>query len=332
MSPKYSVVVPIYNEAAGLCELYRRLRCVIDQLDGSVEIIFVNDGSQDGSLSLIKDLRRIDSRVCYVDFSRNFGHQVAVTAGLNFARGEAVITMDADLQDPPELILELTHKWQQGYSIVYARRIRRAREGWFKRGTAYLFYRVLKTMADVEIPTDVGDFCLMDEKVVKVLNSMPERNRYLRGLRAWTGFRQTSVPFERDPRFAGTVKYTFQKSLKLAIDGLSSFSRVPLRIATYIGLLSALVSLAMMILVVYWRLFYPNSSLTGYAFIITAVFFLGAVQLFSIGILGEYIGRIYEEVKKRPLYNLNEIVGFERHVDKSFFETPSHIHGLEIDR
>ncbi|NMF85919.1 glycosyltransferase family 2 protein [Nodosilinea sp. P-1105] len=332
MTPKYSVVVPIYNEAAGLTELYRRVRCIIDQMDGSAEIIFVNDGSEDESLSLIKELRQIDFRVCYIDFSRNFGHQVAVTAGLNFARGEAVITMDADLQDPPELILELTHKWQQGYDIVYAKRIRRAKEGFFKRGTAYLFYRFLKRMADVEIPTDVGDFCLMDEKVVKVLNSMPERNRYLRGLRAWTGFRQTSVPFKRDPRFAGTVKYTFQKSLKLAIDGLASFSRIPLRVATYIGLLSALVSLLMVILVIYWRLFHPNSSLTGYTIIIAVLFFLGAVQLFSIGILGEYIGRIYEEVKKRPLYTLNEIVGFESYTDKNFVKKPNHIHEIEINK
>ncbi|MGI0487446.1 glycosyltransferase family 2 protein [Pantanalinema rosaneae CENA516] len=305
----YSIVIPVYNEADSLRELYRRLSPVMDQLAGSVELILVNDGSRDRSLALIRSLREQDERVCYLSLARNFGHQVAVTAGLNFARGQAVVVLDADLQDPPELIPTLIEQWQQGYDVVYAQRSQRHREHWFKRSTAYLFYRLLKQLADVDIPTDTGDFCLMDRRVVEVLNAMPERNRYIRGLRSWVGFRQTAVMFERDPRFAGEVKYTFGKSLSLAVNGLVSFSKVPLRISTYIGLLASVLAIVMAGLVIYWRLFYPTSPLTGYAAIAVAIFFIGAVQLFSIGILGEYIGRIYEEVKNRPLYTLSEVDG-----------------------
>ncbi|MBL1178320.1 glycosyltransferase family 2 protein [Pantanalinema sp. GBBB05] len=310
MTVTYSIVIPVYNEADSLMELYRRLCQVIDHLDGSVEVILVNDGSHDRSLAIIRDLRQHDRRICYLSLARNFGHQVAVTAGLNFAQGQAVVVMDADLQDPPELIPELIKPWQQGYDVVYAQRSQRHREHWFKRSTAYLFYRLLKQLADVEIPTDTGDFCLMDRRVVDVLNAIPERNRYIRGLRSWVGFRQTAVMFERDPRFAGAVKYTFGKSLSLAVNGLVSFSKVPLRISTYIGLFSSVLAIVMAGLVIYWRVFYPTSPLTGYAAIAVAIFFIGAVQLFSIGILGEYIGRIYEEVKNRPLYTLNELDGF----------------------
>lgn len=310
MLPKYSCIIPIYNEEATIAELYRRLRGVMDALDGVVELILIDDGSRDRSLALMRELHDRDARVCYLSLARNFGHQVAVTAGLNFARGQAVIVLDADLQDPPELIPKLIAQWQQGFDVVYAQRVQRRREGWFKRGTAYVFYRVLKHLADVEMPTDTGDFCLMDRQVVDVLNAMPERNRYIRGLRSWIGFRQTAVPFERDPRFAGEVKYTFRKSLALAINGLVSFSTVPLRLSTYLGLVSAVAALLMAFLVIYWRVFFPGSPLTGYAIIAAAIFFLGAVQLFSIGILGEYIGRIYDEVKNRPLYTLAEAAGF----------------------
>lgn len=308
---RYSIVVPIYNEEAIIPELYRRLRAVVDLLDGMAEIVFIDDGSRDRSLSLVRHLHERDPQVCYLSFARNFGHQVAVTAGLNFARGQAVIVMDADLQDPPELIPDLIHKWQQGYQVVYAQRTQRQRESWFKRFTAYWFYRILRHLADVDIPTDTGDFCLMDRRVVDLLNAMPERNRYIRGLRAWVGFRQTAIPFDRAPRYAGNVKYTFGKSLALAINSLVGFSKVPLRLSTYLGLASAVISLLMGLLVVYWRLFAPNSPLAGYTIITVVVFFLGAVQLISIGILGEYIGRIYEEIKGRPLYTLSEIGGFQ---------------------
>lgn len=312
---RYSIVVPIYNEEANIPELYRRLRSVIDRLDGAAELVLVDDGSRDRSLLLLRQLHEQDPRVCYLSFARNFGHQVAVTAGLNFARGQAVVVIDADLQDPPELIPELIQQWQQGYQVVYAQRIQRQQEHWLKRFLAHCFYRVLHRLADVEIPLDTGDFCLMDRRVVDLLNTMPERNRYIRGLRAWVGFRQTAVLFDRAPRYAGTVKYTFSKSLALAINSLVGFSKVPLRLSTYLGLGAAAISLLMGLLVVYWRLFAPNSPLAGYTIITVVVFFLGAVQLISIGILGEYIGRIYEEIKGRPLYTLSEVEGFQYQAD-----------------
>ncbi|OLP19738.1 glycosyltransferase [Leptolyngbya sp. 'hensonii'] len=312
MQFRYSLVIPIFNEEVTLKELYHRLKPVMDNLDGPVELILVNDGSHDRSLELMQELHQQDGRICYLSLARNFGHQIAVTAGLNFARGEIIVVLDGDLQDPPELIPAMVEKWRQGYQVVYAQRTQRHREGWFKRFTAYVFYRLLKQLADIDIPLDTGDFCLMDRCVVKVLNTMSERNRYIRGLRSWVGFRQTAILYERDPRFAGEVKYTFRKSWTLAINGLVSFSIVPLKISTYIGLFSALMAILMAILILYWRIVAPQSSLVGFATIFVAIFFLGAVQLVSIGILGEYIGRIYEEVKGRPLYTLSEIAGFEQ--------------------
>jgi dolichol-phosphate mannosyltransferase len=316
-SPKYSLIVPVYNEEKNILELYRRVSAVAEQLDGAIELIFINDGSRDRTLQIVRDLHQNDPRVSYLSLARNFGHQIAVTAGLNFARGAVAIVMDADLQDPPELILEMIAKWQQGFQVVYAQRAQRQKESWFKRGTAYIFYRLLKRLADVDIPTDTGDFCLMDRQVLDILNAMPERNRYIRGLRAWIGFRQTSVQFERPPRFAGKVKYTFGKSLALALNGLVSFSRVPLRLSTYVGLFAAAIAVLMAVLVLYWRLFVPQSPLSGFTIILVAIFFLGAVQLVSIGILGEYIGRIYEEVKGRPIYTLAEVGGFSSHQEKA---------------
>lgn len=309
--PCYSIVIPIYNEAENLLELQRRLAPVMAQLDGPVECILVNDGSRDRSLAIMQQIRQQDPRFCYVSLARNFGHQIAVTAGLHHVRGKVAIILDADLQDPPELIPKMLAAWRSGFAVVYGKRIQRRSESWFKRLCAYSFYRLLRRLADVDIPTDAGDFCLLDRQVVEALNAMPERVRYLRGLRSWVGFHQTAITFERDPRYAGTVKYTFRKSLKLAISGIVSFSQVPLRLSTYVGLFAACVSIVMAGLVLYWRLFIPNSPLTGFALILVAIFFLGAVQLVSIGILGEYIGRIYEEVKGRPLYTISEVAGFE---------------------
>ncbi|MEH2395607.1 MAG: glycosyltransferase family 2 protein [Nostoc sp.] len=309
MIPKYSLIVPIYNEEEIIPELYRRLSAVMNGMDGPVELILINDGSRDRSLQLLRDLHQKDPRISYLSFARNFGHQIAVTAGLNFIRGQVIVILDADLQDPPELIPDMIEKWRQGYQVVYAQRTQRLKEGWFKRFTAYFFYRLLKKLADVEIPTDTGDFCLMDRQIVDILNSMPERNRYIRGLRSWVGFQQIAIRFERNPRFAGEVKYTFSKSLALAINGLVSFSIVPLRLSTYLGLVAAVAAIFMALLVLYWRLFLPHSPLTGFTIILMAIFFLGSVQLVSVGILGEYIGRIYEEVKARPLYTLAEVGG-----------------------
>ena len=312
MRPTYSLIVPLYNEQDTLPELVRRLTAVMNTLEEPTELVLINDGSKDQSLMLLRSFHQQDNRICYINLSRNFGHQIAVTAGLNFVRGDMAIILDADLQDPPELIPELIKQWRSGFQVVYAQRTKRIEESWGKQFLAYWFYRILRKLADVEIPTDTGDFCLIDRSVIDILNSMPERTRYLRGLRSWVGFNQTAVPFNRDARFAGEAKYTLRKSFKLAMNGIVSFSQVPLRLSTYVGLFAAIVSLFMALLILYWRIFVPNSPLTGFTMILVAVFFLGAVQLVCIGILGEYIGRIYEEVKGRPLYTVSEIVGFEK--------------------
>ena len=276
--------------------------------------MLVDDGSSDRSLNMIRELREKDSRVGYISLARNFGHQIAVTAGLNFVQGQVAIVMDADLQDPPELVPEMLKLWHDGFKIVYAQRLVRKNESCFRRLSVYIFYRILRRLADVDIPIDTGDFCLMDRQVIEALNAMPERNRYVRGLRAWTGFKQTAIVYERDGRFAGESKYPFAKLVSLAIDGIVSFSRVPLRLATYLGLITAAFAIVMIGLVIYWRLTDPNSQFIGFAMITVSVFFLGAVQLICIGILGEYIGRIYEEVKRRPIYTLKEIGGLSKKI------------------
>jgi glycosyltransferase involved in cell wall biosynthesis len=309
MKAVFSFVLPVFNEEETIEETYSRLTVILHGLKAKGQIILVDDGSRDRSLEIMRDLRRRDPRVCYISLARNFGHQIAVTAGLRFAQGDAVVVLDADLQDPPELIPAMVNKWQEGYHVVYAQRTARQREGPAKRLFAYLFYRVLRLLTEVDVPADTGDFCLMDRKVVDVLNALPERGRYLRGLRAWIGFRQTAVPFSREPRFAGRVKYTFRKSFSLALTGILSFSRVPLRIATYLGLAVACCALVMVVLVIYWRLFFPAAPLIGYTIITAAIFFLAAVQLFCLGILGEYLGHVYEEVKGRPLFTFKEVAG-----------------------
>lgn len=300
-------MIPIYNEEDNIGELYQRLHQLITRLDGPAEIILVDDGSCDRTLPLLRQLHRDHPQVRYLSLARNFGHQIALTAGLQLATGQAIIVMDADLQDPPEVVPELIEKWRQGYQVVYAQRVARQRESGWKRLTAYLFYRFLKHLSDIHIPTDTGDFCLMDRQVVDLLNSMPERNRYIRGLRAWVGFRQTAITLHRPPRFAGEAKYTFRKSLTLALSSIMSFSKVPLRLATYLGLFASALAVFMMVLTLYWRFFNPSSQLIGYTMITMAIFFLGAVQLICLGILGEYVGQIYEEIKGRPLYTVKEM-------------------------
>lgn len=309
MNPVFSFVLPVFNEQETIEETYRRLARVMESVKEAGEIVLVDDGSNDRSLDIMRDLHQRDPRVRYLSLARNFGHQIAVTAGLMFARGDAVVILDADLQDPPELIPAMIEKWREGYQVVYAQRISRQRESLTKKLFAYLFYRVLRVLTQEDIPADTGDFCLMDRKVVDVLNSLPERGRYLRGLRAWIGFRQTAVPFERESRFAGKVKYTFRKSFGLAITGIVSFSRVPLRLATYLGLIVAAFALAMIAVVIYWRLFQPSAPLIGYTIITAVILFLAAVQLLCLGIMGEYLGRVYEEVKGRPIFTLKEVSG-----------------------
>jgi glycosyltransferase involved in cell wall biosynthesis len=309
MKPVFSFILPVLNEEETILETHRRLARVMDSLKGETEIVLVDDGSTDRSLEIMRDLHQRDPRVRYVSLARNFGHQIAVTAGLLFARGDAVIVLDADLQDPPELIPTMIDKWRAGYQVVYGQHIVRQREGVTKKLFAYLFYRLLRLLTNEDIPADTGDFCLMDRKVVDVLNSLPERGRYLRGLRAWVGFRHTAVPFEREARFAGKVKYTFRKSVNLAVTGIVSFSRVPLRAATYLGLIVALFALVMIGVVFYWRLFHPSAPLIGYTIITAVILFLAAVQLLCLGIIGEYLGRVYEEVKGRPIFTLKEVSG-----------------------
>jgi len=269
------------------------------------ELVLVDDGSTDGSTQAIRDLARKDRRVRPVIFARNFGHQIAITAGWDYARGEAVIIIDADLQDPPEAIPELVRKWREGFDVVYAVRAEREGEGWFKRASASLFYRVIYRITDVHIPVDTGDFRLMDRKVVDVLKTMRERHRFPRGMSAWVGFRQIGVPYKRSPRYAGVTKYPFKKMLRLALNAITSFSYFPLQVATYFGFFSAGLAILAIPVVVYLRMA-GIPQFTGQATTLIAVLFLGGIQLISLGVLGEYIGRLYDEAKGRPLYIVSE--------------------------
>jgi len=299
--PKLSLVVPVYNEEAGIEELRARLLPVLESI-GPFEVLCINDGSTDRSAEMLDALSSSDARFKTLHFSRNFGHQAAVTAGLHTASGDCAVIIDADLQDPPEVIVELVEKWRQGFDVVYAKRRQRVGDSRIKRATAYLFYRMLRKLTEVEIPPDAGDFCLLDRMVVDVLNSMPERNRYVRGLRAWVGFRQVAVEFDRSERFAGETKYPFRRMIALAFDGVFSLSKAPLRLAIYFGFLSSGLSFLFGLFFVYQRLAGTFHTVRGWASTIVVVLFLGGVQLICIGAIGEFIGRTYDEVKHRPLY------------------------------
>lgn len=305
MTPRFSIIAPIYNEAENLPILYPRIRDVMDQTGETWELILVDDGSQDGSTELIRTLRSQDKRIRPVIFARNFGHQIAVTAGLDYARGDAVVIIDADLQDPPEVILEMIAKWREGYEVVYAVRSEREGETWFKEFTASLFYRLIYRITDVDIPLDTGDFRLLDRKVVAVMGQMRERHRFLRGMSVWVGFRQTGVTYKRAARHAGKTKYPFKKMLKFATDAITSFSYFPLQLAMYLGFLAAGFSILTIPVVVILRAS-GSQAFFGQATTLIAVLFLGGVQLISLGILGEYIGRLYDEAKGRPLYIVSE--------------------------
>ena len=303
--PLISVVVPAYNESENLPELYRRLTTLFDQLEAKLELVVVDDGSTDRTLDWLRETSQRDSRVRFISFSRNFGHQAGLTAGLRNATGNAVVVMDADLQDPPEVLAAMLERWRENYQVVVGRKSDREVDPWSKRLFAWGYYRILSRFSQVKIPVDSGDFCLLDRVVVDTLNRLPERNRYARGLRAWVGFRHIEQPFRREARFRGNPKYSFFKSLALAMDGLVSFSRGPLRLATYLGLATGLLALLMVGLVLYWC-FFTRSPLIGYAAVITAILFIGSVQLLTVGIMGEYLGRIYDEVKGRPHYVVKE--------------------------
>ncbi len=305
MTITYSIIAPIFNEFDNLPELYRRVRDVMDSTAEPWELILVDDGSTDHSTDRIHELAEKDDRVRPIVFARNFGHQIAVTAGLDYARGDAAVIIDADLQDPPEVILELAKKWKEGYEVVYAVRAEREGESWFKLFTASLFYRLIYRITDVKIPLDTGDFRLIDRKVINVMNSMREKHRFLRGMGAWVGFKQIGVPYKREARFSGVTKYPFSKMLKLALNAITGFSYFPLQLATYFGFISAGISILCIPLVIIERLT-GNQAFYGQATTLIAVLFLGGVQLISLGVLGEYLGRIYDEVKGRPLYIVRE--------------------------
>ncbi|MEN4042446.1 MAG: glycosyltransferase family 2 protein [Anaerolineaceae bacterium] len=303
--PVFSIIAPIFNEQESLAELYRRISAIMDTTGEPWELVLVNDGSTDRSEEMIRGLARQDGRVRPVLFARNFGHQIAVTAGLDYARGQAVVIIDADLQDPPELILEMIEKWREGYEVVYAVRSGREGESWFKTFTASFFYRLIHRITDVNIPLDTGDFRLIDRKVVDVLNQMRERHRFLRGMAAWVGFKQTGITYQRAARFAGETKYPFRKMFRLAINAITGFSYFPLQVATFLGFIAAALSIIAIPVVVFLRLI-SSQQLIGQATTLIAVLFFGGVQLICLGILGEYIGRIYDEVRGRPLYIVRE--------------------------
>jgi len=305
MKPTITIIAPIYNEFENIPELYRRIRQVMESTADAWELVMVDDGSSDGSGDLIRELAADEQRVRPVIFARNFGHQLAVTAGLDYSRGEAVVIIDADLQDPPEVILELIAKWREGYEVVYAVRSEREGETWFKQFTASLFYRLIYRITDVDIPLDTGDFRLLDRKVVDVMSQMRERHRFLRGMSSWIGYKQIGVEYKRAARYAGETKYPFQKMLKFATDAITSFSYFPLQVAMYMGFFSAGFSILAIPVVIILRLA-GSQAFFGQASTLIAVLFLGGVQLISLGILGEYVGRLYDQAKGRPLYVVSE--------------------------
>lgn len=310
MPPVVSIVLPVFNEEQTLPALYTRLSGVMQALGEPYEILFVDDGSRDASLALLKSLGSTDPAIKIMSLSRNFGHQIAITCGLDHASGEAVVIMDADLQDPPEVIPRLITKWREGYDVVYAVREKRRGEGWFKRGTAAFFYRVLRLLTQVDIPLDTGDFRLLSRRAVNALCSVRERSRFVRGLVSWIGYRQTGVTFAREERKVGETKYPFRRMLRFAIDGITAFSFAPLQAAMYLGFVTAGSSFLYIVYAVLLKLF-TERTVPGWTSLMVAVLFVGGVQLIALGIIGEYLGRVYDEVKQRPLYLIQERFGFE---------------------
>ena len=310
MKPILSVVVPVYNEEEVLMESYARLTTAISAIGVSYELIFVNDGSRDKTPQMVAEICAKDASVRFINFSRNFGHQPAITAGMDYAQGDAVVVIDADLQDPPEVIGEMVAKWREGYDVVYGKRIKREGETWFKKLTAKMYYRILRSVTSVDIPADTGDFRLIDRKVCDAMKSMGERNRYVRGLVSWVGFKQTEVGFVREKRFAGETKYPFKKMMKLAMDGIMSFSYKPLKVSSGIGFVLSLVSFLYLIAVICIKLF-TETTVSGWASTTAILVFTQGIVLMMLGIIGEYMGRIFDEIKGRPNYIVRETIGFE---------------------
>ena len=312
VSPRYSLVIPIFNEEAVLPILLHRIDRLLERLDGPAEVILVDDGSTDSCGIVAAGRAQADPRYRYVALSRNFGHQVAISAGMDHATGEAIVVMDADLQDPPEVVLDLVAKWREGYEIVSARRLSRTGDGWLKRGTASVFYRLVRALTSVDIPVDVGDFRLIDRKVLDAFRTMPERDRFVRGMFGWMGFRQAVVSFHRLPRSAGATKYGWSKMMRLAVDGIVGFSDIPLRLALWIGTAVSLAALSYGAYVTALTVLGSGHLVSGWASIIVLVSLLAGVNLLMTGIVGLYVGRIHTEVKNRPLYVVGRAIGFDR--------------------
>lgn len=313
----YSIVIPVYNEEEVIEHTYERLKTVMQSADGNYELLFINDGSKDRSVDILLQLSEQDKTIKIVDFSRNFGHQIAITAGMDYAAGNAIVIIDADLQDPPELILEMIQKWKEGYDVVYAKRTARKGETFFKKQTASAFYRTLRAMTEIDIPIDTGDFRLIDRKVCDQMNNIHEKNRFVRGLVSWVGFKQTAVEYERDERFAGETKYPLKRMLKLSLDGITSFSYKPLKLANYLGASLSVIGFVYMLIVLYQKLF-TSTTVTGWSSIIVIQLFFSGIMLMMLGVIGEYIGRIYDEAKNRPLYIVKDIYQHEQASAKPF--------------
>ncbi|MCE4050178.1 glycosyltransferase family 2 protein [Bacillus sp. Au-Bac7] len=307
---KYSIVIPVFNEEEVIEHTYERIKTVMKNADGNYELLFINDGSRDRSVEILLNLSEQDNRIKIVDFSRNFGHQIAITAGMDYALGDAIVIIDADLQDPPELILEMIQKWKEGYDVVYAKRTARKGETFFKKQTASAFYRTLRAMTEIEIPIDTGDFRLIDRKVCNQMKNIHEKNRFVRGLVSWVGFKQSAVEYERDERFAGETKYHLKRMLKLSLDGITSFSYKPLKLANYLGASLSVIGFVYMLIVLYQKLF-TTTTVTGWSSIIVIQLFFSGITLMMLGVIGEYIGRIYDEAKDRPLYIVKDIYQHE---------------------
>lgn len=305
--PAFSIVAPVFNEVETLPHFYEQITAVMAGVGEPYEIILINDGSQDGTYAVMRELHQRDPRVHIIDFSRNFGHQIAISAGLDHARGDAVVIIDSDLQDPPQVIPSLIDRWRAGAEVVYAQRAKRLGETRFKILTAAAFYRLMARLTAVDIPRDTGDFRLLDRRVVEALVSMREHHRFMRGLSAWVGFRQEAVPYERQERFAGRTKYPLLKMVRFSVDAITSFSHIPLQLATTLGFLLAGAGLVGIVLAVIVRLFYH--AIVGQASTLILVLFMGGIQLIFLGIIGEYLGRIYDEVRSRPLYIVREVLG-----------------------
>ncbi len=305
-APELSVVVPVYNEAPVIGDFHRRLIAALDALPVSSEVVYVNDGSSDGSIDLLRGFALSDARVVVLDFSRNFGKEIAMTAGLDHAAGDAVIVIDSDLQDPPELIADMLREWRAGADVVMMRRASREGESWLKKASARWFYRLIGSIGEQPIPADVGDFRLLSRRAVEALQACPERTRFMKGLFAWVGFRQTTIDYERDARFAGVTKWNYWRLWNLAIEGITSFSSLPLKLASYVGLAAAVFAFAFAIEIFAKALIYGN-PVAGYPSLMVTVLFLGGVQLIALGIIGEYLARMFVEVKGRPLYLLSGV-------------------------